>query len=132
MKNMNRLNDVKSNKIFTKGDVLIIFCIVVLVILTLLLTSLNRVSGVSVEIYNGSKLEKTLPLSVDYEYRYEVKDGYNIIKIENHKVCVIEADCSNQVCVRTGKISKVGEEIVCLPHKLRIVIVGKGGVDAVS
>lgn len=48
--------------------------------------------------------------------------GYNTIEVKNHKVCVTEADCENQVCVATGEISENYELIVCLPHALTITI----------
>ncbi len=34
-----------------------------------------------------------------------------------------EADCPDKVCVGMRRISKSGETIVCLPHKLVIAIV---------
>jgi len=64
--------------------------------------------------------------------------GSNIIKIDSGSVQVAWSDCSSQVCVRTGKISRPVEVIVCLPHRLLIAITGnrdaKGqeGVDAVT
>ena len=45
---------------------------------------------------------------------------------------VTEADCGDHTCVRTGAVSREGERIVCLPHKLIIHIEGGGapGFDA--
>lgn len=57
--------------------------------------------------------------------------GYNMVKIENGKVNVYEADCSNQVCVNTDTITKSGETIVCLPHRVVVEISGSSSeVDA--
>jgi hypothetical protein len=41
------------------------------------------------------------------------------------------SDCKNQVCVNTGKISKAGETIVCLPNYVIVEIVSskEGGED---
>ena len=47
-------------------------------------------------------------------------------------LCVLESDCPNQDCVRSGVISQSGQSIVCLPA--RIVIErqgGSGGVDVI-
>ena len=33
-----------------------------------------------------------------------------------------EADCPDQICVRHKAISKSGESIVCLPHKVVVEI----------
>ena len=46
-----------------------------------------------------------------------------------------DADCPDRLCVKQGRIKKVGESIVCLPHKVVIEIVGEkeeAGVDAVT
>jgi len=44
--------------------------------------------------------------------------GYNTFIIENGAVRVTEADCPDLVCVHTKPASKVGDMIVCLPHKV--------------
>ena len=36
-----------------------------------------------------------------------------------------EADCPDKICVNTGKISKIGETIVCLPHRVVVEIQGE-------
>lgn len=57
----------------------------------------------------------------------EHPDLYNIVKIDGGSVCVSEASCKNQVCVRHGSISHPGESIVCLPNRLIVSIEGGGG-----
>ena len=49
---------------------------------------------------------------------------YNILTISEGAVCVSDANCGDHTCVRTGRISREGEQIVCLPHKLVISVVG--------
>jgi hypothetical protein len=51
-------------------------------------------------------------------------------------VQVTEADCPTQDCVHTGRISRSGQSIVCLPGRIVIELQGSGGsedggVDAV-
>ena len=56
----------------------------------------------------------------------------NLVVIENGTVRVEEANCKGQDCVRMGAISKEGEVIACLPHKLLITVTGgKEQPDAV-
>ena len=50
--------------------------------------------------------------------------------IENGMAYVTDADCPDQVCIRMGKISKTGENIVCLPHKLVIQVEGDVGQES--
>ncbi len=51
------------------------------------------------------------------------KDQFeNILVIENGKAFIKSANCPDKICVKHHKISKTGETIVCLPHKLVVEI----------
>ncbi len=57
--------------------------------------------------------------------RVEHPDGsYNTVQIEHGTVWVSDADCDNHDCIKQGKILKVGQSIICLPHRMVIRIVG--------
>ena len=58
---------------------------------------------------------------------------YNILEISGGQAAVVEASCADHTCVRTGWISREGETIVCLPHRLVVRIQGASGeLDAVA
>lgn len=59
-------------------------------------------------------------------------EAYNILRISGGEAAVIEANCGDHTCVRTGTVSREGETIVCLPHRLVVRIEGGGasGFDA--
>ena len=63
-------------------------------------------------------------------------DRYNILEIRAGGAAVVEANCHDFTCVRTGRISQAGERIVCLPHRLVVEVVGgqsgPGGIDAAA
>ena len=61
---------------------------------------------------------------IPYEVRIETDLGYNILRVSHGSVEVVEADCSEQVCVRQGPVSDDLLPIVCLPHHLVIQIDG--------
>lgn len=73
-------------------------------------------------VYVEGKEEARLSLDDDKEIVVETKEGYNVVKVENGKVFVREADCPDKVCVNHGAISLVNESITCLPHKMIIEI----------
>lgn len=65
-----------------------------------------------------------------YTYTYEDEDGdYNIIEIDGTRVRISEANCGDQICVRQGWISKAGQSVVCLPHRLVIEIQASDGSE---
>ena len=58
-------------------------------------------------------------------------EAYNVLQIAGGGASVIEANCGDHTCVRTGSVSREGEAIVCLPHRLVVSIEGGApGFDA--
>ncbi len=53
--------------------------------------------------------------------------GINVIRMEPGRICVLEADCPDQVCVRSGWLTDSAAPIVCLPHRLVIRLEEKSG-----
>lgn len=122
-----KLNTVKNKGFFVKGDVLLF---VVLVALTLVLTAMafgirGKVGGTA-RIYVDNELVKEMDLSQNQRYELTTGDGYNIIVVQNGSVKVEEADCNDHTCVLQGKINRTGQTIICLPHGVKIVVLGKG------
>lgn len=60
--------------------------------------------------------------------------GTNVVEVKDGQVRVREADCPNQDCVNQGWIGSSAQQIVCLPHKLYVDVVGgsSSGVDVVG
>lgn len=72
----------------------------------------------------------TMPLSQDDVLTVASSAGTNVIEVQAGKVRVSEADCPNQDCVEQGWISKAGQQIVCLPHKLVVNITDEDAASA--
>lgn len=50
--------------------------------------------------------------------------SYNLISVTDGMVVVEAADCEDQICVRHKPVSSKGESIICLPHRLVVVVDG--------
>lgn len=50
---------------------------------------------------------------------------YNKIIIKKDMIFISEADCPDQICVKTGPVAIPGDTVVCLPNKLIIAIEGE-------
>jgi len=80
----------------------------------------------------------TLPLAGNNELsEIPVKlPGNNYVRIVNEKdqIWVEDSSCPDKVCVKTGKIAKTGQSVVCLPNKTMVYIEGseKSEVDDIS
>ncbi len=64
----------------------------------------------------------TMSLACDGTLTVNSSAGMNMIEVHAGKVRVIEADCPNQDCVEQGWVSEVGQQIICLPHKLVVTV----------
>lgn len=78
------------------------------------------------EVYKDGKLIDTIDLqAVDKPKKITVGDDeYNVILVEKGRIRFEEANCKDDVCVKTGWLSKKGEMAVCIPHKTYIKISG--------
>ena len=59
---------------------------------------------------------------LNVSYKSDTQEHHNHIRVKNETIAIDEADCPDKICMQTGAISKPGEIIACLPHKLIIEI----------
>lgn len=73
----------------------------------------------TVVIHADGREVACLPLDVDTVYA--ISEG-NVIEIRDGGVRMIRADCPDQICVHTGRITETGQSIVCVPHRVVVTI----------
>ena len=78
-------------------------------------------------VYRGSLFE-------DFHLEVEGLIGTTAIEIENERAWVSFSDCPHHICVRTGKIHRAGEVIVCIPNKVVVKVKkpGSSHYDAIT
>ena len=70
------------------------------------------------------KYDKDIRFSIAYLYKIKIdEDEYNVVEIKNKEVRMKEANCRDLLCTHMPSIKKVGETIVCLPHRLILEII---------
>ena len=73
------------------------------------------------------KIHKKIDLSnvkKSEKVNLNLPNGKNTLLVENNSIEMKSANCNDALCVKQGNISKVGQTIICLPHKLIIEIKG--------
>ena len=85
----------------------------------------SRSAGEKLMIWSDNELLASFSLSEDRIYTVTNDFGTNTVVIENGQAYVTDADCPDKICEQMGRISKPGETIVCLPHKLVVEVSGE-------
>lgn len=112
-----------------KADILLILSLFLVFLAAVIITSALRTRGESVEITKNGEYLMTVSLAEDGEYK--IGEG-NILVIEGGEAYMKSADCPDGTCISVGKISLVGESIICLPNRVSVTVIGSGGGDLIS
>lgn len=111
---------------FCKGDVVVIFFVVMLAVLVgvlfLMKTGMNK--GNTVVIYQEGKKIQEFSLYEDREILIE-NNYANKLLIKNVKAAIVESDCPGMDCVYSGWIGEQGRSLICLPNRVEIRIQGE-------
>ncbi len=112
-----------------KQDLILIGAILATALAVLLAVFVLAEDGSEVSVRLGGEEIARYSLSVDATY--ELCGGTNILVIEGGEAYLSGATCPDLLCVKRGRISKVGESIVCLPNRITVTVVGSdvGDVD---
>lgn len=108
-----------------KADIILIAFLLLTGIFLWWLFSFSSSNGDSVSIFVAGKVTATYPLYEDRKIPLSEGEFVNNVVIHDGKVSMESANCPGQECVRQGAISKNGESIICLPHRVVITITAK-------
>lgn len=75
-----------------------------------------------ISVYQDGVLLYQYSLEEEQTITVSSPEGYNLLLIGESEVRVTDADCPDQLCIRQRAISRKGESIICLPHRLVIQI----------
>lgn len=104
---------------------LFIACFIPAGIFSLTEANVNTSQKVAVISVNG-QVKRRIKLGAhtrDQQFTlYPAKDQYNIIEVDGERIRDKEDNSPDQIAVHTGWISRIGQQSICLPHKLLIEI----------
>ena len=115
-----------------RNDLIFIVAILALVAMGAAALFFLRGEGSTVQVEVDGTVTGTYPLSVDREV--EIITGQNgeernLLVIMDGKATVSTATCPDGICAAHKPISREGESIVCLPHKVIITVIGGSGEE---
>lgn len=122
MRSEERVRRVKGMRLFRLRDIPVL--VVLLAVASLVFLPAFHRQGNYAEVYLDGALVQVIPLEKDGDYRIESDGHYNLLQVREGGIRVIEADCSDGLCMEFGRKDKNGEQIICLPHRLTVKVVG--------
>lgn len=83
------------------------------------------------EVWQDDVLMERVKLTDETDREIDL-DGHNVIVLAGKTARMESADCHDQVCVRTGTLTRAGQVAVCLPNRVILKIVGETSeIDAI-
>ena len=107
-------------------DIVVIAAICIAALLIALIPLFAQNEGSFVKVTAGLSAESVLlPLEEDGLHTFESNGHALTIEIKEGSVSVIDATCPDRVCISSGRISRGGEIIVCVPSMITIEILSE-------
>lgn len=127
---------MKNDRQKTKAElILVIVLIAIAACFYLYLNFLSPSKGAKVQILVDGEVTQEYDLYSIQKVSIETENGgQNILVIDKGECYLEDANCPDKLCVKQGVISKSGQSIICLPHKVVITISGgeEQEVDSVA
>lgn len=118
------------------GDVILVLAVVAVSVVLIAQGVAGAGTGSRLEIRVTAGGEQVLARPLDegpVQLTVEGYSGESYLEILDGRVRMVDSDCPDKLCVKTGWISSPGESIVCLPNRVVIEVVsGDGGPDVVN
>ena len=114
-------------------DVIVIAVLLLIAVSAFAVTMLTREEGNFVEVEIDGTVVAKYSLTIDGTF--PLNGGTNTLTIKGGVAYMSYSNCPDHSCENTGKISFVGQTIVCLPNRLSVTVRGEmtdEGVDLVS
>jgi hypothetical protein len=111
-----------------KADILLIGGIIALGCVLGLVILLTQHKGNIVQVRVDGTMIENLQMTDNLTYEINgVNGGTNLLIIQDGEAWVEEASCPDGLCKNMGKISQVGQSVICLPNKVVVEILDKEG-----
>lgn len=116
------------------GDALVVALVLALAAAVAVPFYLRPAGRLTCEILQDGAVVRTVALDDGVEETVTIEGAVtNVIEITSSGVRFAESDCPDQVCVRTGTLTRAGQSAVCLPNRVIVRLTGAEApaVDAV-
>lgn len=122
-------------RLFSRRDGAVILMLLALAAVLFSVLSRNTPGTAAVVTYGDTELfrQDLTALNEETALTFTGEDGHTVtIVFSPAGARVTEADCPDQICVRTGALTHAGDTAICLPARISLMLTGTGSADAVT
>ncbi|GHV02311.1 hypothetical protein FACS1894211_13480 [Clostridia bacterium] len=111
-----------------------------IVAVVFLIVSLRSPKGGTLEIayYDKQNMRQVREYDLNKDAEFDLfalsdiyGEGRLTVVVRGGEAWVEESGCHNQICVRMGRIGRVGQQIVCSPYRVVLRVTGAGDISEV-
>ena len=124
-KNLQKEEDTKKERrriMLKKADIVLIAGLLLVGLGLWSFFSFSKTDGSTVAVSVDGKTVGTYSLDEPNEFLFTQDGNENVVLIEDGGVRMKSSNCPGKECVHQGTISKSGETIICLPHRIILEI----------
>lgn len=121
----------RRSRLWTRADVLVVVLLLVLAVAVSALT-IGREAGSRAVVVVAGQRSAVLPLEATTRITVQGPLGPTVVEGTGHAVHVVSSACPQNVCVRMGEVSAVGETILCVPNRVVVRVEGDTGDQGVD
>lgn len=114
---MSNNNEINS---FTLWDILLIVILLGVAIAFIPYFYTNQPA--KIVVYRDNAVSAEYSLNQDREFVVAGHDGDMVVKIDDNHVAILSSTCKEQICVKSGKISRPYQQLICAPNHVLIEI----------
>ena len=124
--------------ILKKGDIFLVIIVIAAALTALAFYNWSRdkhKEGSAAIVKQGDVIVHRINLDeIKEPYTFEIEGDYRlVVEVSNGSIRVLEADCPDRLCVKSGWLRYKGDIAVCLPNKTMIKLEGvNDSVDGIS
>ena len=109
----------KKYHILSRREAIIIGSIALLALLGILLPKLFQKGDVYAVVECG-EVHCEIPLNKNCTHTIEGVSG--VFEVKDGRIRLIQAECTDKICEKTGFIGTAGQSIICVPQKITVTI----------
>ena len=109
----------------TFPDKVLIGVLLFLSVISFAAISVLKTEGATVVVEQGNKVVGRYSLKDEKKVAVKGPLGETYVEIKEGTARIVDSPCPQKICVRMGKIHRVGDIVVCVPNQVLVRVEGK-------